>query len=122
MKGLVLLIGFAIVGCAAQAPEPPPRDREINVFLEEPLIEYESLGSVDISSRAEHEMEVLEKVLDRAAQMGADGVIVRSVRTKGRVAGGGDNFGTGGGGGHEVYQIQATAIRYTGQPPEGDGN
>jgi hypothetical protein len=115
MKMLVLLIGFAMGACAGQAPDPPPRDREINVFLEEPLIEYESLGSVNISRSAEHEMEVLEKVLDRAAEMGADGVIVHSVRTKGRGAGGGDTFGTGGGGGFEVYQIQATAIRYIGE-------
>jgi hypothetical protein len=57
-------------------------------------------------------MDVLEKNIRRAAELGADGVIVHSILNKGTVAGGSDIYGTGGGDGTAVFQIQATAIRY----------
>ena len=62
--------------------------------------------------RADREMDVLVQVLRRAKELGADGVIVHSILNKGTVAGLGDTFGTGGGGGFAVYQINATAISY----------
>ena len=112
MKIFMILIGLVICGCASQPTELTQEERDLHVFYEEPKIEYEKLGRIDATSRANHAMDVLEKILSRAVELGADGVIIHSIRNKGTVAGGGDAFGTGGGGGFAVYQIQATAIRY----------
>jgi hypothetical protein len=112
MKIFLILIGLVICGCASQPTELTQEERDLHVFYEEPKIEYEKLGRIDATSRANHAMDVLEKILSRAVELGADGVIIHSIRNKGTVAGGGDAFGTGGGGGFAVYQIQATAIRY----------
>jgi hypothetical protein len=109
----VILIPLMLAGCASQVPEPVEEVPDIQVFLEEPGIAYESLGRVDETSRAEHPADVLNIILRRAATLGADGVIVHSVRNEGRVARGNDIFGTGGRNGYSVYQIQATVIRYT---------
>ena len=108
----MILIGLVICGCASQPTELTQEERDLHVFYEEPKIEYEKLGRIDTTSRANHAMDVLEKILSRAVELGADGVIIHSIHNKGTVAGGGDAFGTGGGGGFAVYQIQATAIRY----------
>ena len=67
-------------------------------------------------NRARHAIDVMDKVLIRAAELAADGVIVHATINKGLVAGGADVFGTGGGGGFSMYQIQATAIRYLEDP------
>ncbi len=112
MKIFMILIGLVICGCASQSTELTQEARDIHVFYVEPKIDYENLGRIDATRRANHAMDVLEKILIRAAKLGADGVIVHSIRNKGTVAGGGDTYGTGGGGGFAVYQIQATAIRY----------
>ncbi len=112
MKIFMILIGLVICGCASQPTDLTQEERDLHVFYEEPKIEYEKLGRIDATSRANHAMDVLEKILSRAVELGADGVIIHSIRNKGTVAGGGDAFGTGGGGGFAVYQIQATAIRY----------
>ncbi len=108
----MILIGLVICGCASQPTELTQEERDLHVFYEEPKIEYENLGRIDTTSPAKHAMVVLEKILSRAVELGADGVIIHSIRNKGTVAGGADAFGTGGGGGVGVYQIQATAIRY----------
>ena len=112
MKIFMILMGLVICGCASQPTELTQEERDIHVFHEEPKIDYEKLGRIDTTSRADNAMAALDKTLRRAAELGADGVIVHSISNKGVVAGGGDSFGTGGGGGSEVYQIQATAIRY----------
>jgi hypothetical protein len=112
MKIFMILIGLVICGCASQPTELTQEERDIHVFHEEPKIDYESLGRIDTTSRADNPLDALDKTLSRAVELGADGVIVHSIRNKGIVAGGRDSFGTGGGGGSSVYQIQATAIRY----------
>ena len=112
MKIFMMLIGLVICGCASQPTELTQEERDLHVFYEEPKIDYENLGRIDTTIRANHPMVALEKILSRAVELGADGVISHSSRNKGTVAGGGDAFGTGGGGGFAVYQIQATAIRY----------
>jgi len=112
MKIFMILIGLVICGCASQPMELTQEERDLHIFYEEPKIDYENLGRIDSTSRAKHAMDMLEKILSRAVELGADGVIVHSIRNKGTVAGGSDEFGTGGGGGFAVYQIQATAIRY----------
>jgi hypothetical protein len=112
MKIFMILIGLVICGCASQPTELTQEESDLHVFYDEPKIDYENLGRIDATSRAKHPMYVLEKILSRAAELGADGVIVHSISNKGTVAGQGDAFGTGGGSGFAVYQIQATAIRY----------
>jgi len=115
MKTIAILLGLALWGCAAQPTgqmEPVSEKLDIHVFYEEPEIEYRELGKVDETKRADHPMDVLEQVLRKAMALGADGVIVHSIRNRGTVAGLGDAFGTGGGGGFAVYQVQATAITY----------
>jgi len=112
MKILMILLGLVICGCASQPTELTQEARDLHVFFEEPKIDYENLGRIDATSRARHAMDTIEKILSRAAELGANAVIIHSVRNKGTVAGGGDAFGTGGGGGFSVYQVQATAIRY----------
>ena len=111
-KIFMILIGLVICGCVSQPTELTQEERDIHVFYEEPKIAYESLGRIDTTSRANHAMDALEKTLDRAADLGADGVIVHSIVDKGPVAGRVDTFGTGGSRSVRVYQIQATAIRY----------
>jgi len=112
MKIYAILIGLIIFGCASQPAELTEEERNIHVFYEEPKVDYESLGRIDTTSSGEHAMDVLEKVIRHAAELGADGVMVHSILNKGTVAGGSDMYGTGGGGGTAVFQIQATAIRY----------
>jgi len=111
-KIFMILIGLVICGCASQPTELTREEIDIHVFYEEPKIDYESLGRIDTTRRANHAMDALEKTLSRAVELGADGVIIHSIRNKGKVAGGADAFGTGGGGGFAIYQVQATAIRY----------
>ncbi len=112
MKIFMILIGLVVFGCASQPKELIQEEIDLHVYLEEPKIDYENLRRIDTTIRANHPMDTLEKILSRAVELGADGVIVHSTRNKGTVAGGADRFGTGGGGGFAVYQIQATAIRY----------
>ena len=112
MKTYMILMALLISGCASQSPELTQRESDIHVFYEEPKIDYESLGRVDTTSPGKTAMDTLDKIIRRAAELGADGVIVHTIRNKGTVAGGHDTFGTGGGGGVAVYQIHATAIRY----------
>lgn len=118
MKLFLLLTALTLAGCASAPSEPPPVAPDIDVsniqvFLEEPSIGYETLGRVDRTSRAEHPAEVLETIVARAAEMGADGVIVHSIRNQGRVARSSDVFGTGGGSGDSIFQVRASAIRIT---------
>lgn len=112
MKTFMILIGLAICGCSSQPTELSQEAIDIHVFYEAPKIEYEDLGRIDTTSRAKDAMDALEKVLRRAAELGADGVIVHSISSKGTSAGREDQFGTGGGRVTEVFQIEATAVRY----------
>ena len=112
MKILMILLAVVICGCASQSPELTQEARNIHVFNEEPTVAYETLGRVDTTTRGRNAMDVLEKIQIRAVELGANGIIVHSILNKGTVAGGTDAFGTGGGGGFAVFQIQATAIRY----------
>ncbi len=112
MKIFMILIGLVICGCASQPTELTQEERDLHLFYEEPKIDYESLGRIDTTSRAKHAMDALDRIRSRAVELGADGVIVHSIRNKGRIDRGVDEFGTGGGGQPTVYQIQATAIRY----------
>lgn len=112
MKVFMILIGLIICGCASQPTELTQEEIDLHVFYDEPKIEYESLGRIDATSRAKSGMDMLDKIRSRAVELGADGIIVHSIVNKGKIAGGGDSFGTGGGGGVDVYQIQATAVRY----------
>lgn len=112
MKIIAVFLVLVLLGCASQPTEPTPEKIDIHVFYEAPEIDYEEIGPIDETKRAEHPMDVLEQILRSAVELGADGVIVHSIRNRGTVAGLGDTFGTGGGGGHAVYQIRATAIKY----------
>lgn len=112
MKAYMMLIGLVICGCVSQPAELTQEERDLQVFYEEPNIDYEDLGRIDATNRADHAIEALDRILSRAVELGADGVIVHSIRNRGPLAGGRDAFGTGGGREAEVYQIQATAIRY----------
>ena len=111
MKIPIVLIALILCGCVSQTPEPPPEVFDVDVFYEEPTIEYEVLDRVDTTRRADNQMDVMVEVLRRAEKLGADGVIVHTIYNRGRVSGS-DAFGTGGGGGFAVYQIRATAIKY----------
>lgn len=112
MKTFIAVVALAICGCANQPAPLTQEERDIQVFHEEPKVEYEILGRVDTTSRGSHAIDVVNKAIRRAAELGANGVIVHSILNKGTVAGGADAFGTGGGGGFALYQVQATAIRY----------
>lgn len=112
MKIFMVLMGIVVCSCASQPTELTQEARDLHVFYEEPKIDYENLGRIDTTSRADNALAALDKTLRRAVELGADGVIVHSINNKGIVAGGRDFFGTGGGDGSVVYQIQATAIRY----------
>jgi len=57
-------------------------------------------------------MDLLDSLRRRAAELGANGIIIHSMRNRGEVGGGDDGFGTGGSSRDGVYQVQATAIRY----------
>ena len=111
-KLVTVFVAVAICGCASQEPATPQEEVNVQVFNEEPKIEYENLGRINSTNRAKDPLGALERTLRRAADMGANGVIVHSITSKGLVAGGSDSFGTGGGGETYIYQVQATAIRY----------
>lgn len=112
MKIYMIFLGLVICGCVSQPTELTQEERDIQVFYEEPKIDYENLDRIDATSRGNTAMAALDTILRRAVELGADGVIVHSISNKGTVAGGRDAYGTGGGGGIQVFQIQATAIRY----------
>lgn len=112
MKIFMILIGLVISGCASQPTELTQAERDINVFYDEPKIAYENLDRIDTTTRASNAIDALDKVLRRAAELGADGVIVHSISNRGTVADSVDTFGTGGGGRISLFQIKATAIRY----------
>jgi hypothetical protein len=112
MKIFMILVGLVVCGCASQPTELTQEERDIHVFYEEPKIAYENLDRIDTTSRASNAIDALDKVLRRAAELGADGVLVHSISNKGTVADSVDSFGTGGGRRVSLFQIQATAIRY----------
>ncbi len=88
IKIFTILIGLVLCGCASQPTEPAQEELDIHVFYEEPKIDYESLGRVDETSRTNHPMDMLEKILSRAVELGADAVLIHSIHNKGTVAGG----------------------------------
>ena len=112
MKIFIILIGLVIFGCTTQPTELTQEERDIHVFYEEPKIAYENMDRIDTTSRGNNAVNALDKVLRRAAELGADGVIIHSISNKGTVTGRADTFGTGGRSTAGVFQIQATAIRY----------
>jgi len=112
MKMFIILIGLVFYGCVSQPTELTQKERDLHVYYEEPKIDYENLGRVDATSLTNRTTDALDKVLRRAVKLGADGVIIHSIYDKGTVTDRVDAFGTGGGGGDNVYQVQATAIRY----------
>jgi hypothetical protein len=112
MKIFAILIALIISGCSSQQIELMQEEKDIHVFYEEPKIEYEVLDRINTTRPDKHPMDTLNTILRRAAELGADGVIVHSLRKKGTVAGQHDKFGTGGGDGVAVYQVRASAIRY----------
>ena len=112
MKIFIVLVALVFCGCASQPTELTQEEMDIDVFYEEPKIAYENLDHIDTTSRGTSAVNALDKVLKRAAELGADGVIVHSISNKGISAGGADTFGTGGGNRADIFQIQATAIRY----------
>jgi hypothetical protein len=112
MKKFMILTGLAICGCSSQPTELTQEARDIHLFYEEPKIEYEGLGRVDTTTRARDAMDALDKVMRNAAELGADGVIVHSISSRGSTVGSTDTFGIGGREVNEVFHIQATAIRY----------
>jgi sugar phosphate isomerase/epimerase len=87
MKKFMILTGLAICGCSSQPTELTQEARDIHLFYEEP-------------------------VMRNAAELGADGVIVHSISSRGSTVGSTDTFGIGGREVNEVFHIQATAIRY----------
>ena len=112
MKIFMILIGLFICGCASQPTELTQEESNLHIYYEEPEIDYESLGRVDATSRTSHPIDMLERIVSRAVELGADAVIIHSIHNKGGVLDRGDAFGTGGASRVGVYQIQATAIRY----------
>ena len=126
LKTAVFMTGLLILGCATEPSQPGQDAAEsasavdtsrIQVYLEEePTVEYEDLGDIGRTIRAEHPAQALERIVADAAELGADGVIVHSIRNQGRVGGGTSTFGVGGRTENFVFQVQATAIRYTEQP------
>lgn len=116
---LAILLVIVLTGCAGQSGGLTEAGSQIQVFNEEPKIDYEAIESFDTTARGENAMHALERTLNRAAELNADGLIVHSIVNRGPIAGLGDNFGTGGGDGVIVFQIRATAIRYlNGAMPE----
>ena len=112
MRIAIILTGLAMFGCASAPVELTQAEKDLNFFYDEPKVAYEELGPVNTTTPGKNAMDALNKIRSRAVELGANGIIVHAVHNKGTVAGGSDEFGTGGGGGFVVYQIQATAIRY----------
>jgi hypothetical protein len=112
MKIFMILIGLVICGCVSQPKELTQEASNLHIYYEEPEIDYESLGRVDATSRTNHPVDMLEGILSRAMELGADAVLIHSIHNKGGVLSRDDAFGTGGASSAGVYQIKATAIRY----------
>ena len=111
MKIFMILIGLFICGCASQPTELTQEESYLHIYYEEPEIDYESLGRVDATSRTKQLVEMMERILSRAEELGADAVLIHSIHNKGAVLDRVDAFGTVGAS-TGAYQIRATAIRY----------
>ena len=115
----IALIALFICSCASEPEQqeesagPAVDISDIAVFYDEPTVEYQELDDINMTARGETAMATVEKVMARAAELGGNGIIVHSIDNKSRNAGGADRFGTGGGNRPGVYQVRATAIRYT---------
>ena len=59
MKISTVLIGLVLCGCVSQQPESPPELIDVDVFYEEPKIDYEVLDRVDTTRRADNQMDVM---------------------------------------------------------------
>jgi hypothetical protein len=70
MKIYMILLGLVICGCASQPTELTQEEKDLHVFYEEPKIDYEDLGGIDATSRANTAMAVLDKILSRASGTG----------------------------------------------------
>lgn len=95
LKISLVLLGLVLSGCAGQTETLTPEESDLHVYYEELASDYEDLGRITATSRYDHQKDALKKILEGAAELGADGVIILFS---------GNQDG--------AYRIQATAMRY----------
>jgi hypothetical protein len=103
MKIFMILIGLVFCGCVSQPAELTQEESSLDVYYEEPNTAYENLGRIVATSRNDMAKDTLGKILSRAVELGADGIIIHFSGNR--------NIARGTAAG-KVYQIEATALRY----------
>jgi len=101
MKIFMILIGLVFCGCVSQPAELTQEESSLDVYYEEPNTAYENLGRIVATSPNGMAKDTKGKILSRAVELGADGIIIHF--SGNRLT----SSETG-----NVYQIEATALRY----------
>ena len=114
LKVLMMLVVLSLCGCASQPVDPASSEKLIHFFYEAPNTDFEVVRDLNMTRLAGSPEDALNHIRDRAAALGADGVIVYSIR--GGAVGGGEPYYDPAPGnntyGYKAYRIRATAIRY----------
>jgi hypothetical protein len=105
MKIHRILIGLMVCGCVSQPAEMTHEEGEIHIYYEELGTSYENLGRIVATSPEDNEEETRKKILSRAVELGADGLIIHF--SGNRYIGASTAAQT-----PKVFQIEATAFRY----------
>ena len=103
MKIFMILIGLVICGCVSQPTELTQEESSLDVYYEELNTAYENLGRMVATSPKDNAKDTLKKILSRAVELGADGLIIHFS---------GNRYISAEADMRPVYQIEATALRY----------
>jgi len=103
MKIYMILIGLVVCGCVSQPTELTQEESDLDVYYEKPNIDFEDLGRIVVTSQGGFAKDALKKTLGRAAELGADAIIIhfsgniKIPKERGPLT---------------AYRIEATAMRY----------
>jgi len=80
VTALLFLLGCASTKYPASSSQPVPSTRRVVVYWDKPDRPYMELGTIKVKARSD--TEILEKLKQKAMEMGANGVFIKSIENQ----------------------------------------